>query len=298
MWRQHRFEAAWAAILCVIAAAVLFYSIEEVTGLRQTLAGLGQTAALVALNDRLGGTLMVLTPMLLVLPILTGVFVGAPLFARDFEQGTHRLLWTQSIARRRWFWATLTLVLGPATVLAAVIAVLATIWVNVQGPLTDRWQHFDEQGLAFASYVVFAFALGATLGVVLRRTVPSMAAAGGIYVAMRAFVAILIRPQMQAPLRAGSDAPIPDGSWVFPTVFTDSSGRLVPAERIAEAMGKAGHIPGSVSNYLHGLGIEQWVYYQPADRFWMFQAEEAILFIALAALLLALAALVLERWSN
>ena len=39
---------------------------------------------------------------LILLPALVGMFVGAPLLARELEHGTHRLAWTQSVTRRRW----------------------------------------------------------------------------------------------------------------------------------------------------------------------------------------------------
>ncbi len=35
-------------------------------------------------------------------PALMGIFWGAPLIAREFEAGTHRLAWNQSITRARW----------------------------------------------------------------------------------------------------------------------------------------------------------------------------------------------------
>ena len=41
-------------------------------------------------------------PLFLILPALLGVFWGAPLLAREVEQGTHRLAWTQSVGRLRW----------------------------------------------------------------------------------------------------------------------------------------------------------------------------------------------------
>src|SRR5206468_3034407 len=39
---------------------------------------------------------------LAVLPALAGLFVGAPLLARELEHGTHAFAWTQSITRGRW----------------------------------------------------------------------------------------------------------------------------------------------------------------------------------------------------
>src|SRR5262249_59666397 len=56
---------------------------------------------------------------LIVVPGLAGMFIGAPLLARDIEQGTHRLLWTQGVPRRRWLATKLALVFGAVAVAAA-----------------------------------------------------------------------------------------------------------------------------------------------------------------------------------
>src|SRR6476469_2951107 len=37
-----------------------------------------------------------------VAPALLGIFWGAPLIAREYETGTYRLAWTQSVSRSRW----------------------------------------------------------------------------------------------------------------------------------------------------------------------------------------------------
>ena len=44
---------------------------------------------------------------LFALPVVVGVFWGAPLVARELEAGTHRLVWNQSITRTRWLAVTL-----------------------------------------------------------------------------------------------------------------------------------------------------------------------------------------------
>src|SRR6185369_14593823 len=43
-------------------------------------------------------------------PVLVGVFFGAPLVAREVEQGTHRLVWTQGVTRLQWALAKFGLV--------------------------------------------------------------------------------------------------------------------------------------------------------------------------------------------
>jgi ABC-type transport system involved in multi-copper enzyme maturation permease subunit len=50
------------------------------------------------------------------LPALIGVFIGAPLFARELEQGTHVLAFTQSVSRTRWMFSKLVVALVPALI--------------------------------------------------------------------------------------------------------------------------------------------------------------------------------------
>ena len=40
--------------------------------------------------------------LILVWPLILGIFLGAPLIARELETGTYRLAWTQSVTRTRW----------------------------------------------------------------------------------------------------------------------------------------------------------------------------------------------------
>jgi plasmid stabilization system protein ParE len=40
--------------------------------------------------------------LFVVLPLLVGLFYGAPLVAREIEYGTHRFVWTQGVSRRHW----------------------------------------------------------------------------------------------------------------------------------------------------------------------------------------------------
>jgi hypothetical protein len=47
-------------------------------------------------------------PWLNILPGLLGVFIGAPLVAREIEDGTWRLAWSQGITRRTWMRGQIT----------------------------------------------------------------------------------------------------------------------------------------------------------------------------------------------
>ena len=57
------------------------------------------------------GAIFDVVNLTMVVPLLFGLFWGAPLVAKEFEDGTHNLAWTQGVTRRHWL---RTNVLGPA----------------------------------------------------------------------------------------------------------------------------------------------------------------------------------------
>src|SRR5204862_6772101 len=69
------------------------------------------------------------------LPALIGVFIGAPLFARELEQGTHVLAFTQSVSRIRWMSSKILVSAGPALAVVAVLQLLVEWWVAAAGKI-------------------------------------------------------------------------------------------------------------------------------------------------------------------
>jgi hypothetical protein len=133
-------------------------------------------------------------------PALIGAFWGAPLIADEFEAGTHRLVWAQSISRSRWLTVRLA-VAGAATVAAtALLSALVTWWA---APL-DRaaaavYGTFDQRDIAPVGYALFAFAFGVVAGLFTRRTLPAMALTLAGLLTVRIVVTGWIRPLVVAP---------------------------------------------------------------------------------------------------
>ena len=86
--------------------------------------------------------------LVLVAPGLIGMFWGAPLVAREFEEGTFRLAWTQSVTRTRWMAVKLAVV-GLASMAAAGLLSLVVTWWS--GPLDradlNQFATFDQRGI-------------------------------------------------------------------------------------------------------------------------------------------------------
>lgn len=189
-------------------------------------------------------------PALSSLPLLVGAFIGAPLVARELEQGTYLLAWTQGVSRRRWLLAKLGVLVGLSCLGLAALAGLMAWWSAPVDPVVGPWLTFDVGGLVPFAYAFFALSLGVAAGTIVRQTVGAMFATGAIFVAVRLAVAQL-RPHFLPPLGAQHGVPVPWTSLVV---------QKTP----------------------------QVLLYQPVDRFWMFQGIEAAIFVALALALLVI----------
>jgi len=258
-----------------------------------------------------------------VAPALLGLFLGAPLIARELETGTFRLAWTQSVTRRRWLAVKLGLVGIASMAIAGLLTWMVDWWASPLAAATkDRLDpgHFGWHGVVPIGYAAFAFALGATAGVLLRRTVPAMAATLVGFVAARVAVGNWVRPNLASPLhqslslastgigslnlaaQTGTFSLIPPSvnipnGWVLSTAVVDKSGKALTDQYVLHACPGYGRFPGAppspaamqsvhasclntLSTTFHTVAA-----YQPGSRFWPFQWAEMAIFLAAAVAL-------------
>jgi len=237
---------------------------------------------------------------LAVLPALAGLFVGAPLFARELEHGTHRFAWTQAVTRRRWLLSKTALLAGATVLAAALASALVTWWRAPFDTFDGRMSPsgFDVEGLVVPAYALYALAVGVLAGLLLRRTVPAMTATLVVFAATRLIVLTFLRPNFMAPLHrvvlptAGGQKP---GDWVISNTLVDAGGRQISAARESLAILHAQQASIDPHTYLITLGWKRVITYQPAGRFWTFQLIEAGIFVALAAVVVALTLWLVRR---
>ncbi|MBP2472325.1 hypothetical protein JOF53_001197 [Crossiella equi] len=232
--------------------------------------------------------------------VLAGLLVGAPLFAREYAQGTQRFVLAQSVDRRRWYLTKLAVVAVPLT-LAAVASQLAYTWLGATlGPVMRVWSRFDPgefevRGLLLPFYTLFAVALGAVTGLLVRRSVAAItvtAATGGM---LAVLVPWVLRRNFYLPPAfryTGEPRPVLH-QWVVDFGFTDGH-RLLGAEE-ADALFKQCPDPAYEACLRHSGLTGQAVLEHPADRFWPFQYIEAGLFLLLTTGVLALGLWTLRR---
>jgi hypothetical protein len=249
------------------------------------------------------GTVVQVINLMIAAPLVIGMFLGAPLVARDLEQHTSKLIWTQAVTPRRWFLAKIGWLGLIATITSATIAALVTWW---SGPLNalgrqQFWPgQFDIQGIVPAAYALFAFALGVTAGLLARRTVTALGVTVGVFVTFRELITTYLRPRYLPPTTAAlppgpHTAFAAQGNWTLgqrlsiPVSAGGGHGRVLP-QQLVDTGCHASHFA-----CLAAAEVRQVFTFQPATRFWAFQGIEAALYLALAAMLVALSMMRLRR---
>lgn len=195
--------------------------------------------------------------LVIVVPGIMGIFWGAPLVAREVESGTYRLAWTQSVSRTRWLLTKVAVVGAASMCVAGLLSLIVTWWAS---PL-DRadmsiYGTFDERALVPIGYAAFAFALGVTAGVVIRRVLPAMATTLVVFVAARLAFTNLVRPHLVSPTvrdlalnpattgygsyNAGpsnliANPPNVANIWVYSANIVDKSGQPISPQYVAQA---------------------------------------------------------------
>jgi ABC-type transport system involved in multi-copper enzyme maturation permease subunit len=148
-----------------------------------------------------------LSDLLLLAPALIGIFWGAPLIARELETDTYRLGWTQSVSRQRWLAVKLGVVGLISVAVAGVLSLMVTWWSSpIDTANANRFglAMFGLRDIAPIGYAAFAFALGVTAGVIIRRTLPAMAGTLVVFVVARVAEVSWVRPYLMPQVRTVS----------------------------------------------------------------------------------------------
>jgi hypothetical protein len=230
--------------------------------------------------------------LLIAAPGVAGVFVGAPLLSGDVERGTHRLIWTQGITRRRWAASSLALLIMASALAAAVMAIGGQIWIaRLPSNFDTTWGLYDLQAPVVFAYVLFAVALGAAVGAALRRTLPAMAVTLAIFIAVRVAFVELARPHLLPMVTRVVVSGDQNQSVVAPGAgYVDRTFLNAQLQPLGiGACGSPGCVPGPAAGIPYaalGPNTPFRVVYQPASHFWPMQGIEAGIFILLAAALI------------
>jgi hypothetical protein len=324
-WLQFRAQVVSAAAVLAAAAALLavtgphlasLYAASGITGCHG--ASCGQLAA--SFLNLLGGGLYLPVYLfglaaVILAPALIGIFWGAPLIARELETGTFRMAWTQSITRTRWLAVKLTLTGLAAMAVTEGLSLMQAWWAAPIGQAARLASGrsfplgltpfsllvFDAHGITPLGYAAFAFTLGATAGILLRRAVPAMALTLAIFAAAQLAFPLAVRAHLFSPDHTTialssiensnntnfretgrtfavttSAVPGQPGAWIISSGMVNTAGQ--PISALLPAC-----VPGQDQvSCMASHGTQVAVSYQPTSRYWAFQVTETAIYLALA----------------
>jgi hypothetical protein len=333
-WRQFRAQAVTAAVALAAFAILL-----AATGpsLASRFAGSGiigchggygggscNLAAIGFLNRLAASTLYPAVyalglVVIIVAPVIIGIFWGAPLIARELETKTFALAWTQGITRTRWLTVKLALTGLAAMAVTEALSLMYAWWAEPIGQAINLGAStsiftggrfsaliFATRGITPLGYAAFAFALGAAAGALIRRTLPAMAVTLAIFAAVQIAMPLWIRPYLIPPRHttatfasvqavdigtlAATVVPGHPGAWILSSRAVDAAGQPVNLDAVsapclpqAPPAVKAGPSAPALWQCLERRHIQAAVTYQPGSRYWPLQGIETGIFLALAA---------------
>ena len=259
-------------------------------------------------------------------PAVIGLFWGAPLIARELETRTFDIAWSQSVTRTRWLAVKLAVGGLAAMTVTEALSLLFSWWATPlsravgQGGSTNSLAMNQFNPLAFAThgitplgYAAFAFALGVTVGALIRRTAPAMAVTLAIFAAVQIAMPLWIRPNLLpashttstitadtlSSILGNPDSPhiitytlaasLPGQpeAWIQSSRATDTRWHPVSAV-LPSACSPLTSSPRlePVAKCLTSQGIRLGVTYQPASRYWPLQGAETGIFLVLSIALI------------
>lgn len=305
-WRQHR----WAIVSGVVSVAALggyiLWNEREITP--QAYARCGgpcNSMQLFGMFSDQRGVADLTDGVAAALGLVIAVFWAAPLLAREFEQRTNLLAWSQDVPAWRWLrsqaaWLTLA-----AAVLGAVLGTfvvgqadgLSGLKPSSYGEFTLlRFEAFLPLQVA---YVVFGFALGLAVSALLRRVVPAMGVTAVVFLGAR-FGLSQYRPYYLTPVHLVTTLPsfpnpyIGNNGLALQYGMVDANGQPVDIANFA-CMRTADSAASYFACLRSGGVVGQFVDYQPDYRLTALRYIEVAIFLVLAAVLFGVVRLRMRR---
>jgi hypothetical protein len=313
-WYRHRGTMAGIVGLFALAGAVLL--VEGLT-MRSTLGGLSRCLATDAQGSACAGTrawdgfldrpyrVDDLSQALNALPLLIAMFAGVPWLTREFETGTFRYTWVQGIGRREWLLGTFGSLAATGALAAALGGLVFDWWYRVaQWPSAAfpyggwNWVPFGLVPELMVGWTVFAMALALLVALLVRRTVPAMAACAAGFIAVFTLVNWRLRDWLVSLAPAVAHRPYANqAAPAWNDLFlrgwlTGPGGSTASSEIVAKLNSMTGT---QADRWIAQHHYAYWIAYQPHDRLQVFQFAVAAVLLAAAAAIVWAATWLLRR---
>jgi hypothetical protein len=297
VFRMHQFEIVAVGIIvaALVGAALLVANELNAVGYGPCFGAVTPPASCEALGRRFfdiqqnhAGPVFAFMNLL---PYAVGLFLGAPLIARELERGTARLAWSIAPSRIRWYaWRVL-----PVVAFAIVVTFIAGFGVDqlvaARTPNIDLENAFDTFGqrgalVAITAFVIVAGAIG--LGSVIGKVLPTLILA----LVLGYFGVIAVQHfHAQFTAREGvivAETDMKPGDLYLDQFFKLPDGRIVGWEELAQID------PTSVNS---DTGPTYPIVYKviPGERYREIEAREALILGSIGVAMLAGAGVIVTR---
>jgi hypothetical protein len=231
-----------------------------------------------------------------VAPFVVGVFLGAPLLAREIDKRTAAIAWTLARSRRRWLAGRVL----PVAVVVAIALVLvgqaSSALQEVAYPDGRGFMDYGSRGVIIPARGLALFGIGVVVGLVSGRVLPAILVTGLVAVAVLGGIEYVRSEMLRAEatwIRVGDDVESADTMNLISNVYDsgfvdDATGATITYEQAYERYPEVfntgdGVPPGMTMVYLA----------TPPDRYPWFVARESagLLGIALVGGALAMVAI-------
>jgi hypothetical protein len=201
-WRQHRTAIMATTVLLAVLTGSLLYVAARLTTINQQCGNAvcpDNSTQYAALHGPFGllqiSTYLTIT--VLFMPLLIGAFLGVPVLAREHEQRTLLLAWSQDITPQRWLWTKLALLAGLTAALTAAVAAASDHLAHVLSIAADQSlfsdSAFEITGMLPLTLSVVWLVVGVALGAAIRRTLPAA------FTALVGYIALFFLVQWRYP---------------------------------------------------------------------------------------------------
>ncbi|POX45741.1 transporter [Streptomyces sp. Ru72] len=308
-WRQQRVPAGIGAAALVLAATIAaYYRSGMLDALHSGLFDHCATGPLYCTRSDTGLPLLLdveplkyLGALNIALPVVIGVFWGAPLLGRDRELGTHRVILAQGVSRGQWFASRFALAAVTTIALSGLLAGVFAWWWR---PAADRsyglfW--YDNTALSgsgprVVAAALFGLAAGTLLGLLARRVLAAMV----LTLLVTGVMTLLLEWTHRARLLVQPHTYVSAGSTPKPPMgekwSTGTYGLITATGRHDDVLNCPFPSGAQLKECMASHGyVARFYEANPAGDYWTFQWTDTAVLGALAAVLTVATVLLLRR---
>lgn len=289
-WRQHRWPIVVSAVITAVLFVLMLLTASDLSSMAHKCLTEPAYRCRRLKTEATPSHAGYLMNTVVFLPVLVAVFWGVPLLAREFEQRTLPLAWSQDVSRLQWLagkTAVMTVLIGAmGTALAAASIHLAYEYhAYIAESLFDGTQ-FQAGGWMPLTLGLAWLAVGIAAGAATRRVLVAIAVVGGLWI-VRMVGMVQLRPRLMAartvikpldPLMRGDSPPVVSftndmGINNGSVPYVDGHGKAYNPGQVVDGWCGSADVDPNTCIHQHGI-VGHLVKFQPASRMGTFHLIE------------------------